>query len=230
MKCTAIVLSAGRGKRMNSQIQKQYMDLNGYPVIYYSLKCFQDCPWIDDIILVSGPEDIEYCQKEIVDRYGFDKVSGIAAGGKERYHSVYHGLQLCWDTDYVFIHDGARPMIDQEILQRGLECVKKWDACAAGMPSKDTVKIVDEERLVVSTPDRSGVWNIQTPQVFSYVLAMRSYEMAMPHENEKITDDAMVVEKFGDHPVALYEGSYKNIKITTPEDIKIAEMFIKEKC
>lgn len=228
MKCTAIVLAAGRGKRMKSEIQKQYMELNGYPVLYYSLKCFQDCPWIQDIIVVTGPEDIEYCQREIVERYHFDKVSQVAAGGKERYHSVYHGLQLCWDTDYVFIHDGARPMVDREILERGLECVKKWDACAAGMPSKDTVKIVDRDQCVVSTPDRSGVWNVQTPQVFSYVLVMRAYEKAIPSGNTAITDDAMVVEQYGSHPVAMYEGSYKNIKITTPEDLDVAGIFLKK--
>lgn len=228
MKCTAIVLAAGRGKRMESNIQKQYMNLNGYPVIYYSLKCFQECPWMDEIILVAGPEDLDYCQKEIVEKYHFDKVSAIAAGGKERYHSVYHGLQMCWDTDYVFIHDGARPMVNEQILERGLECVKKWDACAAGVLSKDTVKIADKGGKVLSTPNRSGVWKVQTPQVFSYVLAMRSYERAMPSEGEGITDDAMVVEQYGEHPVMMFEGDYKNIKITTPEDMDIARIFLKK--
>ena len=229
MKCTAIVLAAGRGKRMQSDIQKQYMELKGYPVLYYSLQCFQECPWMDEIILVTGPEDIEYCQKEIVEKYNFDKVSAVVAGGRERYNSVYHGLQLCWDTDYVFIHDGARPMVDQGILERGLECVKKWDACAAGMPSKDTVKIVNKDQRVISTPDRSGVWNVQTPQVFSYVLVMRAYEKAIPSGNTGITDDAMVVEQYGEHPVTLYEGSYKNIKITTPEDMDVARIFLKKR-
>lgn len=226
MKCTAIVLAAGQGKRMHSKIQKQFLHIQGYPVLYYSLKCFQECPWMDDIVLVTGEEEIEFCQREIVGRYGFDKVSAVIPGGKERYHSVRNGLKACKDTDYVFIHDGARPFVNAGILERGLECVKKYGACAAGMPSKDTVKIVDDRNTVCSTPDRRFVWNVQTPQVFQYTLVAEAYEEALSGECGGITDDAMVVEQYGDHKVTLYMGSYENIKITTPEDLGVAEVFV----
>lgn len=225
MKCTAIVLAAGRGKRMNSKIQKQFLHIQGHPVIYYSLKCFQECPWINDIILVTGEEEIEYCRGEIVEKYGFEKVSSITAGGKERYHSVQNGLKMCRDTDFVFIHDGARPFITREILERGLECVRRCGACAAGMPSKDTIKIVDAQDVVQSTPDRRYVWNVQTPQVFEYRLVSEAYNLALQGECTGITDDAMVVEKYGGHGVTLYKGSYENIKITTPEDLGVAAVF-----
>lgn len=230
MKCTGIVLAAGQGKRMNSKIQKQFLELGGYPVLYYALRAFQNCPWINDVILVTGKEEIAYCRENIVEYYHFDKVKTIVEGGKERYHSVQKGLSACCDTDYVFIHDGARPFLTQQILERGLECVKKWDACAAGMPSKDTVKITDEAGVVQSTPDRRNVWIVQTPQVFSYGLAAESYEKALKGDCSDLTDDAMVVEKYGDHPVKLYQGSYKNIKITTPEDLPIAEILVSGLC
>jgi 2-C-methyl-D-erythritol 4-phosphate cytidylyltransferase len=225
MKCTAIVLAAGQGKRMNSKIQKQFLNINGNPVLYYSLKCFQDCPWVDDIILVTGKEEIKYCRREIVEYYEISKVRKIIAGGKERYNSVWNGLQNCEGTDYVFIHDGARPFLTRRILERGLECVRKMDACAAGMPSKDTVKLVDSQGIVQATPKRSQVWNVQTPQVFRYQLVQEAYARALERDCTDITDDAMVVEQYGKHSVMLYEGSYENIKITTPEDLGVAEVF-----
>ena len=104
MKCTAIVLAAGQGKRMKSKVQKQFLDIQGYPVLYYSIKCFQECEWIDDIILVTGADEVEYCRREIVEKYNFNKVSSVTVGGKERYHSVWNGLKVCSNTDYVFIH------------------------------------------------------------------------------------------------------------------------------
>mgnify|MGYP002798185599 FL=1 len=153
-KNTAIVLAAGQGKRMHSKIQKQFLEIGGKPVLYYSLRCFQDSPLIDDIILVTGEDALAYCRSEIVDRYGFTKVSRIIQGGKERYDSVYAGLLACEDTDYVLIHDGARPFITEEILRRGMEGVKETGACVIGMPSKDTVKLSDAAGFVSETPDR----------------------------------------------------------------------------
>ena len=227
MKCTAIVLAAGQGKRMNSKVQKQFLCIQDHPVLYYSLQCFEKCSWITDIILVTGKDEIDYCREQIVDKYKFQKVSAIVAGGKERYNSVYNGLMTCNQTDYVFIHDGARPFVTQEILERGLKCVQEKSACAAGMPSKDTIKIVNADKVVESTPDRRFVWNVQTPQVFDYALVMSSYTKALGGDCSKITDDAMVVETYGNHEVVLYEGSYENIKITTPSDLVLAEEFVK---
>ena len=226
-RCTAIVLAAGQGKRMNSKIQKQFLEIGGKPVLYYSLHCFQESPLIRDIILVTGEEMISYCEQEIVKKYGFSKVRKVTAGGKERYDSVYAGLLCCQDTDYVYIHDGARPFITEEMVQRGYEAVKRNNACVMGMPSKDTVKLADSSGYVKETPDRKIVWNIQTPQIFSYDLIRGAYESIRKKDMTGVTDDAMVVEQETGTKILLVEGSYQNIKITTPEDLAIAEAFLR---
>ena len=228
MKCTAIVLAAGQGKRMNSSVQKQFLMLKGKPLLYYSLACFQKSKYIEDIILVTGKECIDFCKQEIIELYGFTKVSKVVAGGKERYDSVYAGLCACEDTDYVFIHDGARPFVTEEIISRAKDAVLEFQACIVGMPSKDTVKIADADQMVKETPNRSTVWNIQTPQAFSYTLIKEAHEIARTQNMEAITDDAMVVETYKNAPVRLVEGAYENIKITTPEDILIAEKFLEK--
>ena len=226
MKNTAIVLAAGQGKRMHTKIQKQFLEIKGYPVLYYSLRCFQDSPLIEDIILVTGEESVLYCQKEIVNKYGFTKVTKVIPGGKERYDSVYQGLLACENSDYVLIHDGARPFITEEILERGLTGAEETGACAVGMPSKDTVKIADESGYIAETPDRSKVWMIQTPQIFQYALIRNAHESIRTREMSNVTDDAMVVEQETGIKVRLAEGSYQNIKITTPEDLGVAELFL----
>ena len=225
-KNTAIVLAAGQGKRMNSKIQKQFLEIQGYPVLYYSLRCFQDSPLIQDIILVTGEESVAYCKEEIVKKYGFTKVTAVIPGGKERYDSVYAGLCACHDCEYVLIHDGARPFITEEILERGLQKVKETGACVIGMPSKDTIKLADADGFVKETPDRKSVWTIQTPQIFAYPLIRNAHESIRQKDMSSITDDAMVVEQETGVKVTLAEGSYQNIKITTPEDLLIAEGFL----
>lgn len=225
-KCTAIVLAAGQGKRMQSKIQKQFLEIQDHPVLYYSLQCFQKSPLIRDVILVTGEGVISYCKKEIVEKYHLDKVSRVIAGGKERYDSVYAGLLACADSDYVFIHDGARPFITEDILQRGMEGVKKTGACVIGMPSKDTIKLADSAGFIKETPNRSLVWTIQTPQIFSYSLIRKAHESIRKKDMTAITDDAMVVEQETGARICLAKGSYRNIKITTPEDLLIAEAFL----
>ena len=226
VKNTAIVLAAGQGKRMHSKIQKQFLEIQGYPVLYYSLRCFQESPLIRDIVLVTGAESVEYCRENIVEKYGFTKVTTVVAGGRERYDSVYAGLCACRDCEYVLIHDGARPFITEEILKRGLDKAGETGACVIGMPSKDTVKLVDDHGFVASTPDRKSVWTIQTPQIFGYDLIRNAHESIRCKDMSGITDDAMVVEQETGVKVALAEGSYQNIKITTPEDLFIAEAFV----
>ena len=227
----AIVLAAGSGKRMGSSTKKQYMLIKEKPIIYYALKTFQES-FVDEIVLVVSPGDLAYCKEEIVEKYGFDKVRHIVEGGKERYHSVAIGLKCISDCGFVFIHDGARPMMTEEILVRALSCVKEHNACVVGMPVKDTIKIADEAGNIVSTPNRNLVWMVQTPQVFESTLIKEAYDKLILNEerllNEgiAITDDAMVVETLTGHPVKLTQGSYENIKITTPEDILIAENFL----
>lgn len=227
-KYTAIVLAAGQGKRMKSKVQKQYLLIREKPILYYTLCAFEKSPLIDEIVLVTGKEEIEYCRKEIVEQYGFSKVHRIVAGGKERYHSVYEGLQAVGETEYVLIHDGARPFVDEKLLERVCEAVEKYQACAAGMPVKDTIRIADKDGFAESTPDRSHVWQIQTPQAFSTSLILSAYKKAMEEEPAGITDDAMVVELMTDYQVKLVEGSYRNLKITTPEDLEIADVFVEK--
>lgn len=239
-RCTAIVLAAGSGSRMKSNVAKQYMLLQGRPLIWYALHAIEESSVIDDCILVTGAEDISYVKDEIVARYGFHKVDAIIAGGKERYDSVYNALRVIADGElsipnkdgYIFIHDGARPFLTEEILHRSYEDVVNAGACVVGMPVKDTIKIADQAGYAEQTPDRRYVWQIQTPQVFETPLIIEAYTNLMRKKDEpagegiKITDDAMVVESFTGHRVKLVEGSYENIKITTPEDLTIAEALV----
>lgn len=228
-KITAIVLAAGQGKRMNSNVRKQFMLLKGKPVLYYSLQTIQKS-FVDEIILVTGSGEEEYCRTQIVEKYGFNKVKQIVEGGKERYHSVYAGLCAAKNADYIFIHDGARPFLTEEILQRCQETVLKENACAAGVPVTDTVKIVDGQGYIINTPDRERLIAMQTPQSFAYPVIKQAYDCLITEEKDilekgiKITDDAMVVEAFLKLPVKIVEGSYNNIKITTQRDLAVAEI------
>ena len=225
--CTAIVLAGGSGKRMGTKVHKQYLMLKGYPVLYYSLKAFQESAYIDEIILVSGAGEENYCKKEIVENYGFSKVSKVVAGGAERYNSVWNGLQRVVEKEgYVYIHDGARPFVNEKMIERAYECVEETKACVAGMPVKDTIKVVDEKNYVKDTPERKTLWLVQTPQVFESSLIKAAYQKLIDNKIENATDDAMVVEQMMEHPVKLYLGSYENIKITTPEDLLVAEAFL----
>lgn len=226
-KCTAIVLAAGQGKRMGGEIRKQFLEVRGKPLLWYSLQCFQRSEYIDDILLVVEEELISWCIHNIVEKYAFSKVTKVIAGGEQRYDSVYEGLKACDSADFVFIHDGARPFVTEDILRRGYETVKKYGTGVAGVLSKDTVKIVDTKRNVVETPIRERVWSVQTPQIFEYSLIRCAYDRLQLFDKTGITDDAMVVEEMGNHPVHMFPGSYMNIKITTPDDLQVAEQFLK---
>lgn len=225
-KITAIVLAAGAGKRMNSSVHKQYMLLEGKPVIYYALKKFEQSA-VTDIILVVGAGEIEYCQNEIIDKYAIQKVSGIVEGGKERYHSVYEGLKAAAGSDYVLIHDGARPFVTEDIIRRSIASAREHHACVVGMPVKDTIKVVGEDGFAKETPARSSLWQVQTPQSFSYTLILEAYKKVIAEGDSAVTDDAMVLEQVTGQKVKVIEGSYQNIKITTPEDILVAEAYLK---
>ena len=217
---SAIILAAGKGQRMGTELPKQFLSMGDDMLLTKTIRVFEESSVIQDIVLVTSEDWIGFCKTEIVDREGFRKVRKIVAGGKERYDSVYQGLLACPNADYVFIHDGARPFVTEEILVRTQEAVEKYEACAVGVPSKDTVKIVDEDGFVESTPPRKNVWNIQTPQAFSYPLIRAAYEVVRDNNMTGITDDAMIVEKSRLAKVKLVMGSYYNIKITTPEDMK----------
>ena len=228
-KITAIVLAAGSGSRMKSKTKKQFMEIKGKPVIWYSLFEFEKSR-VDEIILVTGKEDIDYCKKEIVEKYNLKKIKNVVAGGSERYESVYNGLKEV-TGNIVLIHDGARPLINNEIIERSIEGTIKSDACVVGVPVKDTIKRANKEGYIIDSPNRSELWITQTPQSFKTDLVKMAYKK-MKEELEKgnttlnITDDAMVVEEFTTNQVRFVQGDYKNIKVTTPEDIDIAELFI----
>ncbi len=223
---TAIVLAAGAGRRMNAKVQKQYLEVQGKPMLYYALKAFEESE-VTDIVLVAGAGQEAYCRGEVIEKYGLKKIKCIAAGGRERYHSVYEGLLAAKGADYVLIHDGARPMVDKDLIRRSIEAVGIFQACAAGVPAKDTIKIAGEGQMVKETLDRSRVWQIQTPQAFSYPLILEAYRRLMEKDEVAVTDDAAVVERMTSVPVKLIEGSYRNIKITTPEDLIIAEAYLR---
>lgn len=232
MKVGAVCLAAGQGKRMGSRVQKQYLLLEDRPVLFYSLEELQKSK-IDEVILVVAKGEEEYCKKEIVEKYSFTKVKKIVAGGQERYHSVYQGLMQMEDIDYVLIHDGARPFLTEEIIDRCIAGAVSYRACVAAMPVKDTIKLADDKGNIASTPDRTKVWQIQTPQGFYFPYIKSAYEKLMESEEKgenfvPVTDDAMVIETFMDIKVRLVHGSYENIKITTPEDLVIAEAFLKK--
>lgn len=223
---TAVVLAAGSGKRMQSAVHKQYLLLRGKPVLYYALKAFEQSG-VSDIVLVVGAGETEYCRTEIVEKYGIMKVTAIVEGGKERYHSVYEGLKQAAGADYVLIHDGARPFVSPEIIARSMQAVEQYGACVVGMPVKDTIKVIGAEGFAESTPERSSLWQIQTPQSFSYPMILDAYEKILEQEDASVTDDAMVLERVTGRQVKVIEGSYQNIKITTPEDLLVAEVYLK---
>ena len=221
----AVVLAAGSGKRMGTAVHKQYLLIKDRPVIYYTLQAFEDSE-VDEVILVTGADEVDYCRKEIVEAYRFKKVRDVVAGGKERYDSVYEGLKALSGCDYVLIHDGARPLISRTLINANINCVQETKACITAVPAKDTIKVADNKGYVADTPDRSKLWQIQTPQTFSYALVSEAYRKRAEAGDTTVTDDAMVVEKYADHSIYLLKGDYRNIKITTPEDLVIAEAFL----
>lgn len=226
-KTYAIIVAAGRGKRMNSKTSKQFLCINGKPVLYYTLQAFSRNKLIDSIILVLPEKQIQYCKSQIIEKYGILKIDKIVAGGNERQDSVFNGLKSVTDCDLVLIHDGVRPFVDDRIIEEGIKYAGLYNACTCGVVPKDTIKIKDSKGFALSTPERNSLFSVQTPQCFKYELIYKCHEK-LNKEGIIVTDDTMVVERYG-YNVYLYEGSYKNIKITTQEDLVIAERII-EKC
>ena len=224
---SAMVLAAGSGSRMKSKTPKQFLMLGDKPLIYYSLKTFE-ASVVDEIILVCRYEDIEYCKQEVVKKYDFTKVKRIVAGGKERYDSVSKGLKaLNKKSDIVMIHDGARPFVTNGMILGSISAARRYKACTTAVPAKDTIKVVDTDMFGIDTPDRKTLYQIQIPQTFDRRLLEEAYSRLRSDENKNITDDTMIVEKYRDQRVKIIEGSYENIKVTTPEDMKIAEALMK---
>lgn len=224
---TAIVLAGGKGKRMGSDIPKQYLKVDGKEVLFYSVDAFEQCEIIDSIIIVASGDYKQYC-KDMVEQYHMTKVLDVVDGGAERYDSVWSGLQMLNSDGVTFIHDGARPCVTDKIIRDCYEAAVNYKAAVAAVKVKDTIKQSDSDNFSDKTLDRTKLWQIQTPQVFDTMLVKQSYaNMYLKGEFEGVTDDAMVVEKFGSKKVRLVESDYKNIKITTPEDMDIVGLFLK---
>ncbi|MBE5936348.1 MAG: 2-C-methyl-D-erythritol 4-phosphate cytidylyltransferase [Lachnospiraceae bacterium] len=221
---TAIILAAGVGKRMNSNIPKQYLKINDKEILYYTIRAFEMSK-VDDIVIVTGQDDMEYCKHEIVEKYSFVKVKQIVVGGNERFNSVNNGLNAIVQADYVMIHDGARPCIEIDDINNMIDCVIENNACIMAVKAKDTIKIV-KDGYIIDSPNRELMWQAQTPQVFEYNKIKDAYNNMIKnavYEKCNITDDASVWSLYNTELVKIYEGKYTNLKITTPEDIDSAK-------
>lgn len=225
----AVVPAAGMGKRMGASINKQYLQLGGKPIVARTLEVFQQSPSIAGIILVIPQDEIPYCQHEVVDRYQLSKVLKIVAGGAERQYSVLNGLRELQrhadDRDVVLVHDGVRPFITEALLQQSIALATTGVGALVAVPAKDTIKVV-QDGVVVDTPDRSTLWQAQTPQSFQFDQIFKAYLQA---EADAFlgTDDCSLLERSG-MTVRIVQGSYQNIKITTPEDLVLAEAFLRQ--
>jgi len=223
-----IIPAAGQGKRMGGHVNKQLILLQGMPVIAHTLRIFQAAVNISDIILVCPPGEEEYYREEIITRYGITKPTDIVAGGKERQDSVHFGLSaIPDDCGYVMVHDGARPLATAQLVDRVASEVKYVGAVVTGVPVKDTVKRTDPEGHITQTLRREGLWSIQTPQAFRMEVLKKAHLLART-EGFYDTDDAALVERLG-VGVRVVMGSYENIKITTPEDVIIADAILRRR-
>lgn len=220
-----IIVAAGSGSRMKANINKQFIKLNDKEIIAYTIEKFYNNKNINDIVVVIKEDEAEFFQQEILDKYNFDNIK-IAYGGKERQDSVYNGIKaLDKNCKYVLVHDGARPFVNEDIINRSLEEVKQFKSVVVGVPVKDTIKVVNSNNYIIDTPNRSTLWSVQTPQAFDYNIIKRAYEDAFDNDFYG-TDDAMLVERIG-YTVKMIYGSYNNIKVTTPEDIDMGTQILK---
>ena len=222
---SAVIVSAGNSTRMGG-INKQFLEINDIPVIAHTINAFDNLDVINEIVVVTRECDIDYVVS-LIEKYNFKKVSSVVPGGETRQLSVYNGVINTSDSaDYVAIHDGARPLVSDKVIVNTLNNAFEYDAAATGVKVKDTVKVVDDNDNIVDTPDRSYMRFIQTPQIFKkslYIDAVNSVE-----NSKNFTDDCMLIEAYGEK-VKFVDGDYENIKITTPEDVELAENFIKRK-
>ncbi|MDO8885979.1 2-C-methyl-D-erythritol 4-phosphate cytidylyltransferase [Candidatus Oleimmundimicrobium sp.] len=223
----AIVVAAGKSSRMKMGRSKQYLLLLGKPVLTHTLSVFEDCSAIDRVILLVNSNDVEFCQKEIVEKHGFKKVLKVAEGGEKRQDSVYNGLCLLPPTaEITLVHDGARPFVTSEILIKAISSLEGWHGVVVGVPAKDTIKVVDNDKIS-KTLLRKNIWCAQTPQVFLTSILIEAYEKAKK-DSFCGTDDSMLVERLG-YKVRMIMGSYDNIKITTQEDLEVAEGILRKR-
>jgi 2-C-methyl-D-erythritol 4-phosphate cytidylyltransferase len=226
-KSIALIPAAGMGKRMGASINKQYLQLNGMPIVARTISVFEQSPQIDAIFLVIPAEEIPYCREFVVDAFGFRKIAAIVPGGKERQNSVMNGLnamrEFVSDSDVVLIHDGVRPLITESLLSESIKIARLYDGALVAVPVKDTIKTV-RGGVVIDTPVREALWQAQTPQSFRFGKIFSAH-LSAESDGFCGTDDASLLERTGGE-VHIVRGDYHNIKITTPEDLIQAEAFL----
>ena len=221
----ALLPAAGSGSRMQSRTKKQFMTIHGEPLLSHTLRVFNNHPLIDGIVIVTGLSDMQDVQNLALP---YEKVKMITEVGATRQESVYAGLtKLPSDCDIVLIHDAARPMVTEALINSCIDGVLQSGCAIAAVPVKDTIKRTDEAGYVLDTPDRSCLWNVQTPQAFRYPEILAAHREAALQHDTTCTDDGAVMERYGTTPVRLIPGAYQNIKITTPEDLVLAEYYLK---
>ena len=232
-KLSLILPAAGTGSRMQTDINKQYLILKGKPLLAHTLEIFHDFPEIFEIIIASREEEIDYCQKKVLDPYDFYKVKKIVAGGKSRQESVYQAFkQVSSEADYVIVHDGARPFLSKKLAADFLDCLlgktvslsQETAGLIMGVPEKNTLKEVGSDGFILKTVAREKIWEIQTPQAFRREVLAQALE-AGKENFEFFTDDASLVEALG-FPLKIFRGSYLNLKMTTPEDLDLGERIL----
>ncbi len=230
MAVTALIPAAGMGKRMGAGMNKQYLLLCGKPILAHTLEVFEKAPFVDEVYLIVPEDEISYCRENVVERFGFSKVSKIVSGGSERQHSVLNGLRAIRSPgahdSVVVIHDGVRPFLSSSVLRDSIEAARLHDGALVAVPVKDTVKVV-RDGVVLETPPRNSLWLAQTPQAFRYGIIRDAHERAAM-DGWLGTDDSSLVERLG-KSVRIVAGEYGNFKITTPEDLILAEAFLMKK-
>lgn len=223
-----VIAAGGQSRRMGESINKQYLMLEQRPVMAYSLDFFESQEMVDQVVVVVAREDVEHCRRQIVEAYGYRKVLAVVEGGRERQDSVWAGLQqLGQDTEYVAVHDGARPILSRRVLNDLLREAEEWGAAIPGVASKETVKMVDRDGFVKSTLPRSSVYAIQTPQVFKFSELYGAYRQA-GEDKFTGTDDATLFERYVGM-VKVVEGDSANIKITTPDDLVVVRSLLQHR-
>ena len=226
-KICVLIPAAGEGSRLESAVKKPYLTLAQKPILARTIQQFEQNTAVDEIFVIVNEADFEICNTTVLEPYAFQKVRGLVAGGATRQLSVYNGIRaLPADTDFVIVHDGVRPFVTDETIFACLDAAAEWGAAVAAVPAKETIKIANAEGFIVETPNRERLWTVQTPQVFRKSLLAEAHQTA-EEKQLAATDDAALVEQLG-YPVKLVKGSYANLKITTPEDLRIAEAFLAE--
>ncbi|MBN1276644.1 MAG: 2-C-methyl-D-erythritol 4-phosphate cytidylyltransferase [Deltaproteobacteria bacterium] len=226
IRTVAVIPAAGMGKRMGVSRAKQFLTLEGQPLLALTLDAFQNCSAVDAIILVVPSEDVYFCLKEVVERFKFSKVHKVVPGGKRRQDSVRLGIEATGgEYGHVVIHDGVRPLVSSGLIDQAVAAVKRHRAVITAIPARDTVKEVNECQEVTGTYERHRVWLVQTPQVFHYEDIMEAHQNAHREGWNTATDDSVLVEKMG-IPVNVIEGSESNIKVTTPFDLELAKFLL----